>query len=233
MSRLNEFISEDSNQFGPGTDLVIAMMGVLLVMILISGQMYSRERKQNKDARATRAEEQRGHEKLKLSYDELRRKYEELLSRQQTAAADAAGKFKLAAHYFSAGNFHARPVDRLIDPARTAETVELIARQYEGLSAEYPFIFVIGHSNQLDDLYAEEQGDAPRMRRNWVYAARRAGVVAELLQSRLPPEQRDRIVVVTTGEFDLKDPSEPNSQENALVEVIFGKEWKPPARLTP
>lgn len=232
VSRLNEFISEDSNQFGPGTDLVIAMMGVLLVMILVSGQMYSRERRQNTDTRKHYAEEQRGHEKLKLSYAELRSKYEELLLKQQTTA-DAAGKFKLASHYFSAGSFHARPVDRLLDPAQSAEMVERIVQEYEGLSGEYPFIFVIGHSNQMDDPYAEEQGPAARLRRNWVYAARRAGVVAELIQSRLPPEQRERIVVVTTGEFDLKVPSEPLSQENAMVEVIFGKEWKPPARLTP
>lgn len=232
MRRLNEFISEDSNQFGPGTDLVIAMMGVLLVMILISGQMYSRERRQNEHARGRHAEERRGHDQLKMSYAELRRAYEELLAKQQPAA-DGAGKFKLASHHFSAGTFHARPVDRLTDPAGSAGMVERIVQEYLSLNSEYPFIFVIGHSNQIDDPEAEDQGPDARLRRNWVYAARRAGVIAELIQSRLTPEQRERIVVVTTGEFDLKLPSEPLSQENALVEVVFGKEWKPPSRLAP
>jgi hypothetical protein len=232
MRRLNEFISEDSNQFGPGTDLVIAMMGVLLVMILISGQMFSREKRQNEDERGRYAEERRGHEQLKMSYAELRKAYEELLARQEPAA-DGAGKFKLASLSFSAGTFHARPVDKLADPSLSAEMVDRIVQEYGALSVEYPFIFVIGHSNRLDDPDAEDSSPAARLRRNWVYAARRAGVIAELIQSRLTLEQRERIIVVTTGEFDLKVPSEPLSQENALVEVVFGKEWKPPTRLSP
>lgn len=230
MRRLNEFISEDSNQFGPGTDLVIAMMGVLLVMILISGQMYSREKRQKNAVQGRVAEVRKGYEDLKGEHARLSTLYEELLSKQSREEA-VAGNFKLASAQFLAGTFEARPVDRLRSPSDTAELVGRIVAEYETLRSEFPVIFIIGHSNQIDDPDAEDTSPAAKLRRNWVYGARRAGVIAELIQSRLPLEQREEIVVVTTGELDLKDPSNPLSQENATVEVVFGKEWKPPTRL--
>lgn len=229
MRRLNEFISEDSNQFGPGTDLVIAMMGVLLVMILVSGQMYSREKKQKNAAQSRVAEERKGYEALKREHAQLGFLYEELLAKQRREAG-GADNFKLASAQFLAGTFEARPVDRLRSPSDTAALVGRIVEEYDANRSEFPVIFVIGHSNQIDDPDAEDTSPAAKLRRNWVYGARRAGVIAELIQSRLPPEQRDEIVVVTTGEFDLKDPTDPLSQENAVVEVVFGKEWKPPTQ---
>jgi hypothetical protein len=232
MRRLNELISEDSNQFGPGTDLVIAMMGVLMVMIFISGQMYTREKKQNEESREEYVEKQRSHEELRKSYAALLKAYEALLSKQASARQES-GKFMLASLHFSAGTFHANPVDRLVDPSQSAEMVGRIVQEYGTFQSEFPFIFVIGHSNQKDDPDAEDSSPAAKLRRNWVYAARRAGVIAELIQGRLTPEQKERIVVVTTGEFDLKVPSRPTSQENASVEVVFGKDWKPPSRLSP
>ena len=53
------------------------------------------------------------------------------------------------------------------------------------------------------------------------------------LADRLRPEQRDNVVVMTTGEFDLRDPADPGSHENAWVEVVFGRSWKLPSRRTP
>ena len=230
MRRLNEFISEDSNQFGPGTDLVIAMMGVLLVMILVSGQMYSRERRQKKDAQGRHAQELKGYEELKKEHTKLGALYDELLSKQKREKG-GADNFKLASAQFLAGTFEARPVDRLRNTSATAELVGRIVEEYATLRNEFPVIFVIGHSNQLDDPDAEDTSPGAKLRRNWVYGARRAGVIAELIQSRLPPEQREQIVVVTAGEFDMKDPADPLSQDNAVVEVVFGKAWKPPTRL--
>jgi hypothetical protein len=68
------------------------------------------------------------------------------------------------------------------------------------------------------------------LQRNWDYASRRAALIAALIQEQLTEEQRDRVVVTTTGEFDMRDPSNPLSQENAYVEVVFGRAWKPPSR---
>ncbi|MET0645716.1 MAG: hypothetical protein ABW208_03790 [Pyrinomonadaceae bacterium] len=232
MGRLNEFVSEDSNQFGPGTDLVIAMMGVLLVMILVSGQMYSRQKKQKEAAQTSHAQERKGFEELQRSYATLGRLYEELKVKE-SREQNATGNFKLASTQFLAGTFEARPVDRLRSTSATAELVGRIVEEYATLRSEFPVIFVIGHSNHLDDPDAEDTSPGAKLRRNWVYGARRAGVIAELIQSRLPPAQREDIVVVTTGEFDLKDPTDPLSQDNAVVEVVFGKGWKPPTRLLP
>lgn len=47
MKRLNDFLSEDSNQFGPGTDLILSLLAVLLVITLISSYLYSQEKNKN------------------------------------------------------------------------------------------------------------------------------------------------------------------------------------------
>ena len=43
MRRLSDFITEDTNQFGPGTDLVFRWRGCCLVMVLISSVLYRQE----------------------------------------------------------------------------------------------------------------------------------------------------------------------------------------------
>jgi hypothetical protein len=55
-------------------------------------------------------------------------------------------------------------------------------------------------------------------------------LIAGVLQEHLDAEELDHLVAVTTGEADLRVPEQPLSQENAWVEVMFGKEWKPPYR---
>jgi uncharacterized protein (DUF927 family) len=201
MKGLGEFLSEDSNQFGPGTDLIISLLAILLVMTMISSHLYNLEKKDN-DARKVR---EKGWNEQK----------------------DKGGNFELASEYFPAGDFYLRPVTKLVDPQKTTQKIRLIIEDYKRLSKQFKYIFVIGHSNNVDDPNAEDKSYAARLQRNWEYAGRRAGVIAALLQEHLTDEQKDRLVVITTGEFDMKVPTEPNSQENAYVEVVFGKEWKP------
>jgi hypothetical protein len=221
MRRLSEFITEDTNQFGPGTDLVISLAGVLLVMIFISGVLYRQENR-----RAGSAVE--SVKTLKLENERLR----ELLRQQgqRITTLERGGNFKIAAQAFSAADFVMRPVTQLKDPMQAQGKISGIVQEYTAVQAEFPFIFVVGHSNIIDDPSAPDQSYAARLQRNWEYAGRRAGVIAGLLQGRLTAEQRERIVIVSTGEFDLKVPDAPFSTDNAWVEVIFGKEWKLPAR---
>ena len=40
MSRMNEILSEDTNQFGPGTDLTISLLAVMLVIAMITMHLY-------------------------------------------------------------------------------------------------------------------------------------------------------------------------------------------------
>src|SRR6266404_2602148 len=121
MKRLGDLVAEDSNQFGPGTDLLISVMAVLLVMIFISG-----------------------------------------------------------------------------------------------------------HASQLDDPLARDKSESARIERNWEYAGRRAGLIARLVQEHLTADQKERIVVVSAGEMDMRVPRQPDSPDNAWVEVVFGKQWKLP-----
>src|SRR5258706_492847 len=91
-------------------------------------------------------------------------------------------------------------------------------------------MLVIGHSNALDDPRAGDHSSEARQKRNLEYALRRAALIAGLMQERLEAEELDHLVAVTTGEADLRNREQPLSQENAWVEVMFGKEWKPPYR---
>lgn len=190
MKRLQEFLSEDSNQFGPGTDLIVSLLAVLLVMVLISSHLYSKEKKQNQ-------------------------------------MQNTGGNFKLAPASFYAGDFKVNPVTELINPERTRVSVKTIVQEYKREENKYPYIFVLGHSNLLDDPKASKKGDRDRLQRNWDYAGRRAAAIATLIQDYLSEKEKQNLIIVSTGEFDLKVPERPTSQENACVDVFFGKEWKP------
>ena len=207
MRRLNEFVTEDTNQFGPGTDLTISLVAVLMVMVLIVSNLYQIQRRKSLEQKGQLKEQKR-----------------------QLDAFAKGGHFRLAGEIFPAGDFEVRPVTQLTHPEETKLKIDKIVEDYRANHSDFPFIFVIGHSNEIDDPDAVDKSYGARLQRNWEYAGRRAAVIADLLQAKLTDEQRQRIVVTTTGEFDLKVPSEPHSQENAWVEVVFGREWKPPAR---
>ncbi len=203
MRRLNEFINEDTNQFGPGTDLTISLVAVLMVMVLITSNMYQLQRKRG------------------------------IAQQQKLDAYEKGGHFRLSLAFFPAGDFDVKPVTQLVDPQQTQLKVSKIVEEYRAGEQEFPFIFVVGHSNEIDDPNAADKSYGARLQRNWEYAGRRAAVIADLLQAQLTDKQREQIVVTTTGEFDLKVPSNPYSPENAWVEVVFGKEWKRPSHISP
>jgi len=200
MSRLTEFITEDTNQFGPGTDLIISLVAVLMVISLITGNLYQFEktRRQNQQKRLD--------------------------------VLEHGGNFKLSHQFFPAGDFQVKPVTELTDMHQTNAKVMEIVREFQTNQDQFPFIFIIGHSNQVDDPTAADKSYGARLQRNWEYAGRRAGVIADLIQTNLRADQKQRIVVMTTGEFDLRVPDNPYGQENAWVEVVFGREWKLPAQ---
>jgi hypothetical protein len=199
MRRLNEFITEDTNQFGPGTDLTISLVAVLMVMVLMTSYMYQLQRNKS------------------------------IAQQQKIDAYEKGGHFRLSQAFFPAGDFEIRPVTQLVDPAQTQQKVVRIIEEYRATEKEFPFIFVVGHSNEIDDPDAVDKSYGARLQRNWEYAGRRAAAIADLIQTHLTSKQREKIVVTTTGEFDLKVPSDPYSPENAWVEVVFGKEWKRPS----
>lgn len=189
MARLNDLLSEDTNQFGPGTDLVISVLAFVLVVALITSHYYQQEKLRN---------------------------------------VESEGNFRLASEAFTAADFHPRPVTRLLSPRATEARVARIVRDYRSLNGRYPFIFVIGHSNQVDDPDAPDHSPPARRQRNMEYALRRAVLIAGVMQKSLDDAERERLVAVTTGEADLRDPQHPLSRDNAWVEIAFGKEWKIP-----
>jgi hypothetical protein len=214
---MNDLLSEDSNQFGPGADLMISLLALLLVMTLVSSHLYRKELYRREQYRNELARQEQ-------LINEMQRKEKE------RSGHDNDGDFVLATDYFSAGDFYSDPVTKLRSPQETNRRIEKIVQEYDQSKADFQYIFVIGHSNQLDDPTADDKSQAGRLQRNWGYAGRRAAVIAALIQEHLTLEQKDNLVVITTGEFDLKVPSSPISQENAWVEVVFAKKWKPPAR---
>jgi hypothetical protein len=193
MARMQDLLAEDTNQFGPGTDLTISLLAVLLVIALITSHLYQKE---------------------KAAHDAL--------------TAENGSNFKLATESFTAADFYPRPVTRLVNPASIDARVGRIVGEYRRLQGDYPFVFVIGHSSQLDDPSAADQSVAGRRRRNMEFALRRAALIAGLMQEQLNDREREGLVAVTAGEGDLRDKAQPLSQDNAWVEVVFGKEWKVP-----
>lgn len=203
MARLHDLLSEDTNQFGPGTDLTISLLAMLLVISLITSHMYEAEK-----ARADALDD----------------------GGVVPATTLPSGNFRLAGEFFTAADFHARPVTRLVNRQTTDERVRLIVSDYRESAKIYPYIFVIGHSSELDDPEARDRSDGARRRRNMEFALRRAALITDLLQEHLTDAERERLVAASTGEFDLRKPSQPKSQDNAWVEVVFGREWKLPGR---
>jgi hypothetical protein len=47
MRSLNAFANEDTNQFGPGTDLMVSLLALVLVMTVIASHLYSQEKDKN------------------------------------------------------------------------------------------------------------------------------------------------------------------------------------------
>jgi hypothetical protein len=213
---------DDTNQFGPGTDLMISLVAVLLVLTVITSQLYSRQKARVVAMAAADTTRLRRQSQVN---DSLRRALAALATR------DSGGTFRVAEESFPAGEFRVRPVTQLLNLGQTEERVARIVDGYRRQS--FPYIFVIGHSSAIDDPTAQDHSRGARLQRNWEYANRRAVVIAALIEARLTGEESDRLVVMTTGELDLRNPDDPLAQENAWVEVVFGKEWKPPSRLAP
>lgn len=143
---------------------------------------------------------------------------------------ERGGNFTTSSVSFPAAEFYTRPVTRLVDPLRAQQMVNTIVGEYESVQNDFPFIFIIGHASQVDDPSATDKSEAARMERNWEYAGRRAGLIARLVQEHLTDDQQERIVVVSAGEMDMRAPQQPDSPDNGWVEVVFGKQWKLPAR---
>lgn len=193
MSRLKELLSEDSNQYGPGTDLMVSLMAVLLVTSFINSSLLGQERAKNK----------------RLAQ---------------------GGNFRVASDSFSAGDFKSKPFKELVNREGVRKRLAKIAQEYNGLKKDFPYIFVIGHATEIDDPTASDKSVSAKLVRNWNFAGERAALISGIFQAYLNSEDKEKLIVVSTGEFDKRDPSVPEA--NAWVEVVFGADWKPPRKLT-
>lgn len=226
MSR--SLINEDSNQFGPGTDLVICLLALLIIMVMIVSFLYSKEKKTNEEAKNELKSLRQQTLTLK---NELAQRETELSALKNKLGSDGPeSKFKLDVARFEDATFKQIPYLELTDPLETKQQIEQIVHKYIESKEEYPYIFIIGHANEASKR-GQKLTDEQRFEFNWKVAGERSGVIANLLQEQLLKSQftkevRDKIIIVSTGEFDLKFPEAPTSLENAFVEVIFGKEWK-------
>jgi hypothetical protein len=137
--------------------------------------------------------------------------------------------FQLAKEKFESGDFLSYPVESFANPAETSKRLDSIALEHKQIESTYPYIFVVGHANSKDDPTAVDKTEPARLERNWNFAGRRAALIAKEIQKRLTELQREKIVLVSAGEFDKQDPANPLGQENAWVEVVFGRDWKPPS----
>ena len=183
MKRLGDLVAEDSNQFGPGTDLLISVMAVLLVMIFISGHLYTSS---IKDIRSYKQAYEAEHSRAEAQKSQLE------AEKKKNLEVEGGGNFTTSSVSFPAADFFTRPVTRLVDPLRAQQMVNTIAAEYESVHNEFPFIFVIGHASTVDDPLALDKSESARMERNWEYAGRRAGLIARLVQDHLAADRKER-----------------------------------------
>jgi hypothetical protein len=144
---------------------------------------------------------------------------------------DPVPPFKLAEAKFESGDFLPYPVVAMSDKTETSRRLDAMTQEYKRIERDYPYIFVVGHANSKDDPTASDKSEPARLERNWEFAGRRAALIAKELQKRLGP-QREKIVLVSVGELDQRDPTDRMSQKNAWVEVVFARDWKPPSHQT-
>jgi hypothetical protein len=162
-------------------------------------------------------------QKLKASNEDLRQREK-----------DREGNIVLLKDYvFTAGEFDYYPYTRLINPAETRKKISGIASEYATKFQQH-YVLVIGHSSTLDA--KDPDTHSTRQEKNWNFAGERAAIVADLLRQEFENRQelnqnqwKDKILVMSSGEFDLKLPSSPEDQANAYVEVYFLKEWEIPS----
>lgn len=143
-------------------------------------------------------------------------------------ATEKAGEdhFKVVQISFEAASFKKMPFREFNDEQAARDKIKAIAREYENVKVRYPYIFVIGHASDVDVPNPDDPSRPARWERNWNFAGERAALVSRFLQEELKPEDRDKLLVVSAGEFDTKEP-DPSADANALVRVVFSTEWKP------
>src|SRR3954469_8344550 len=96
-------LSDDTNQFGPGTDLIISLVAVLLMLSVVTSRLYGREK-----TRADQAIGDYNDAQKKLATDSA------ALDSLRKRGLESAGTFRVATESFPAGDFYARPVTRLV-----------------------------------------------------------------------------------------------------------------------
>jgi hypothetical protein len=201
----------EEDYLGPGMDLVSSLAGIILIACVVIALLYKNSLNEN---------------------DEKNNIIKQLTKLVSQYDIDQEGKFKLSSNIFEAGDFKVNPVSELTNHQLTIKKILKIIEEYNRIKDTFPYIFIIGHANQIDDPYAIDRSPISRSRRNYEYASKRAAVIASLLQSYLNDIDKNKIVTVSTGELDMANPDFPYSQKNAFVEIVFGKEWKPPSRIT-
>lgn len=214
----HDLINEDSNQFGPGTDLIICLLALLMVFVTIVSYLYGNEKNLNDKTKSNTGELT---SKIKKLEQEIK------LYKEKADSLEKRGEFKPAGEFLVAGTFKQNPYYELQDIETTENEIRSIVEKYKNSIDEYPYIFVIGHANEVGLAGKPYLTYEERLKYNWEFAGARAAVIANLIQNHLSSEEKNKIIIVSTGEFDLKIPEEPSALENAFVEVFFGNEWKP------
>ena len=184
---------------------------------------------------------------IKNDYEKIKEKNESLtkINKENKEEIDklkkGMGTFQISGICFEAASFMSIPTTRFVDIKKAKNKINKIVDKYLVYRDKYEYIFVIGHANKSDDPTAVDKSDSARIERNYIYAAKRAALVSKMIGNCLQEKNTTRytiknldkiLVIVSTGEYDLKNTEKPFSKENAFVEVIFGKTWKLPIKKT-
>lgn len=212
-----DLINEDTNQFGPGTDLIICLLALLIIFVIIVSHLYNNQKNSIITDRFKTDELEILIKKLTTENESYKKRLEDLKIK---------GSFEHGGEFQIAGTFKQNPYYELQNPQATEAVVLDIVKKYNGLKEQYPYIFIVGHANEAGIVGKPNLSYEERLKYNWEFAGTRSAIIANLMQKQMSEEERNKIIIVSTGEFDLKKPEDPQSAENAFVEVFFGNEWR-------
>ncbi len=207
MKRNQLFLTGEQETFGPGIDLVVSLTAILLIVMVVGINVY------------------------RDSLDKFKKKVIEEAKRPQSPPIKSRDTiFKASGQYFSIKHFRQDQTVALVDRSQARSIAEDIVEEYRRIKWDFPYLFVIGHLHARDKM----QDNNPELRRQshwkqkaeWLFSARRASVVSDMIKEYLTEEEKDRMVIVSAENFALTELGIRLERPNASVEVVFGKEWR-------
>lgn len=210
MRRNQLFLTGEQEAFGPGIDLVVSLTAILLIVMVVGINVY--------------------RDSLEKFKKEVIDKGKKTQSQPSPPIGVVDSIFKASGQYFSTEHFRKDQTAALVDRDQARLIAEDIVEEYRRVKWDFPYLFIIGHLHPRDEMQNNntelKRKSHWKQKAEWLFSARRASVVSDMIKEYLTEEEKDRMVIVSAENFALTELGIPLRRPNVSVEVVFGKEWR-------